>query len=331
MLGLTGKKAAKSEPSPDSVTKFVDYFDKEVHGINVRIIDTPGLEAKDLTSKEEQEALATLSILSDGKADIMLYCMKLTDRADDIDERIVQKLTRAFGEKIWRHTVLVLTFGDAVLDQNEECNKSTLEKFTSKFEEILKKAGINDIPVKSILSTKDAGHESVQQDEIIGIPVGRCTESPQDWTHLLFNEIIKKCKIDDIPAMLVLQGIQLHHVAEVLRTGLFLTLSGFGGVAGAAGAAGVGGAVGGAVGGTVLGGVGSLSGAAVGAVIGEGIGLMTGFVTGSIAGGVAACGATYAAKRLGDNLTGFAMIIRARQRVEQLKKNKAEEEKADEK
>ena len=210
LLGLKGKKAAGSKASPKSVTKAVNYYEEEVQGFTVRIIDTPGFEAEDLSSQELQEALEDLSALTDGKADIMLYCMKLTDRsrADKKDECIVKKLTRAFGEEMWRHTVLVLTFGDAVLNQDEG-DRDTLESFTNEFEEILKKAGVDDVPVKSILSAQDTCSEleSVQQPEIIGVPVGRRTESPQDWVDLLFKEIIKKCKMDSIPAMLMLQGM----------------------------------------------------------------------------------------------------------------------------
>ena len=224
LLGLKGKKAAESKADPKSVTKTVDYYEEEVRGITVRIIDTPGLEAKDLSSKDEQEALATLSVLTNGKADILLYCMKLSDRADEKDERIVKKLTKAFGEEIWRHTVLVLTYGDAVLNEDEG-DRDTLERFTNEFEEVLKKAGVNNVPVKSILSAQDAGSEleSVQQPEIIGVPVGRHTERPQDWVLLLFKEIIKKCKMDSIPAMLVLQGMKPQWIAGVMGIGAFLT------------------------------------------------------------------------------------------------------------
>ena len=238
LLGLRGKKAAESKADPKSVTKTVDYYEEEVRGITVRIIDTPGLEAEDLSSKEEQEALEDLSALTDGKADIMLYCMKLTDRADKKDERIVKKLTEAFGEEVWRHTVLVLTFGDAVLNEDEG-DRDILERFTNEFEEVLKKADVNDVPVKSILSTQDVGSEleSVQQPEIIGVPVGRHTKSPQDWVDLLFKEIIKKCKMDSVPAMLMLQGMTPGWVAAVLGlAGVVGTAVGWlgGGVAGGA-------------------------------------------------------------------------------------------------
>ena len=339
LLELKGKKAAESKASPNSVTKAVDYYEEEIHGVKVRIIDTPGFEARDLTSKEEQETLPVLSALTDGKADIMLYCMKLSDRADEKDERIVKKLTKAFGEEIWRHTVLVLTYGDAMLNENEG-DQDILERFTNEFQEVLKKAGVNDVPVKSILSAQDAGSEleSVQQPKIIGIPVGRSAEKPQGWVHLLFKEIIKKCKMDSIPAMLVLQGIKPGWIVEVMDIGAFLasgvTMFQGGGVVGTVAGSSIGGVVGGAVGGaigSVFGGVGAIPGATVGAAIGEGIGTITGGIAGATAGAMVTFGAVHATHEKGIEWTGIAAIIRARQRVEELRKKKAAEEKTNKK
>ena len=352
LLELKGKKAAESKASPNSVTKAVDYYEEEIHGVKVRIIDTPGFEARDLTSKEEQETLPVLSALTDGKADIMLYCMKLSDRADEKDERIVKKLTKAFGEEIWRHTVLVLTFGDAMLNENEG-DQDILERFTNEFQEVLKKAGVNDVPVKSILSAQDAGSEleSVQQPKIIGVPVGKRTESPQDWRDLLFKEIIKKCKKNSIPAMLMLQGMTPDWVEAVLVLGGAVGMGAgwlgggvaggaAGAVAGATAGATAGGSIGGVVGGvvggavgTVFGGIGAIPGAAIGATIGEGIGAVTGAVTGGVTGvvtvggaGVAAAAYTmYGTARLSDKLFSYVAIIRARKTVEELEKKKASE------
>ena len=338
LLGLKGEKAAESKPGAKSVTKTVDYYEEEVHGITVRIIDTPGLEAKDLSSEEEEEALAKLSVLSDGKVDLMLYCMALVGRFEDSDERIVKKLTEAFGKKIWRHAILVLTFGDVVLKQDEG-DRDLLEGFTSKFEEVLKKAGVDDVPVKSILSTQNADSEfesalaKVQQPEIIGIPVGQHTEKPQDWPLLLFKEIIKKCKIDAIPALLEVQGITPHWVAEVLKVAGDVSVGAAGGVARFVTGAvpglvvGVLGGVVGAVVGAAFGGVGAIPGAALGAAKGAGIGAAVG-VGGGMAINSLGSGIFEGmkAKRMVEELTGLVMILKARQRVEELQAAEKEKE-----
>ena len=308
LLGLKGEKAAKTKFSLVSVTKSVNYYEKEVHGITVHIIDTPGLDAKDLSSKEVEKELATLSVLTNGKADLLLYCMKLTDRSDYRDERIVMKLTKTFGKEIWKHTILVFTFGDVVLKQDEE-DRDLLEEFTEDFEQALKKAGVSDIPVKSILSTKDNEVESaqtkIQHPEIIGIPVGQHTCIPQNWTNLLFKEIIKRCEFDAVPAILMLQGIPPEWVAKVLM-GISRLIGG--GVVGCGVGSVVGMGIGAAVG-TTLGGVGAVPGAAVGAAIGESMGILAGMFVGGTSNMWCV-----------DELTGLVKIIKARKRLEELKK-----------
>ena len=323
LLGLKGEKAAKTKFSLVSVTKSVDYYEEEVHGITVRIIDTPGLDAKDLSSKEVEEELATLSVLTDGKADLLLYCMKMTDRSDVRDERIVMKLTKTFGKEIWKHTILVLTFGDAVLNQDEE-DKDLLEEFTEDFEKTLKKAGVNDVPVKSILSAQDSAEfesvlKKIQQPEIIGVPVGRQAQMPPNWTYLLFKEIIKKCNYDAIPAMLMLRGIPPQWAAELLMmAGSTVGYAGghiAGGIIGSGVGAMTGAIVGTIVGAVCSGGVGAVPGAAVGGEIGEVVGVVMGSCVGGV---VAGAGSGWGVAEL----TGLAKIIKARKKVEELKKKK---------
>ena len=155
LLGLKGEKAAKAKPGAEIVTRSVDYYEEVVHGITVRIIDTPGLEAMDLSSEQKQEALETLSDLTDRKIDLMLYCISLVGgRIPKDDECIVEKLTNRFGREIWGHAILVLTYGDVVLANYEQEDKEgfthgdvkgkdqkyreLLADFTTEFEEILK-------------------------------------------------------------------------------------------------------------------------------------------------------------------------------------------------
>ena len=279
LLGLKGEKAAEAKFAAEPVTKFVKHYDGKKYRITVSIFDTPGLEAKDVSSEQEQKALATLSLLT--RVDLMLYCISLVGgRISEDDQRVVEKLTQTFGSEIWEHTILVLTHGDVVLSSAltmaSDEYKELLEGFTKKFEELLKKAGTRDVPVKSILNI--GPDFIVSTPEVVGIPVGQYIKTPPNgWAPLLFKEILKRCKIDAIPALLVLTGItpqNIHEVAKIAGgvakgvgfTALLAVVGGvLGGVTGAA-AAGVGaipGAVAGAkaaiwgvVGGGAVGGVG---------------------------------------------------------------------------
>ena len=341
LLGLKGEKAAKAKPGAEIVTRSVDYYEEVVHGITVRIIDTPSLEAMDLSSEQKQEALETLSDLTDRKVDLMLYCISLVGgRIPKDDERIVEKLTNRFGREIWGHTILVLTYGDVVLANYEQEDKEhgdvkskdqkyqeLLEDFTTEFETILRKAGVGDVAVRSILSTQHDGPDlesALAKPEIVGIPVGRHIKNPSDWAPVLFKEVIKRCRIDAIPALLKLTGVS-EDVTEGAVGGLW-----YGTIFGILGAAIVGiiGAVLGAgdVRGVVVAGAPTRAGAATGGVIGAtiasatgtgGVGLGVGFVGGFALGGLYHC--LYAGKkvkRMAKVWTDLRMIIEARQNLE---------------
>ena len=74
LVGLKGEKAAEAKPGAEIVTKSIDYYEEVVHGITVRIIDTPSLEAMDLSREQKQELPEMLSDVTDRKVDLMLYC-----------------------------------------------------------------------------------------------------------------------------------------------------------------------------------------------------------------------------------------------------------------
>ena len=210
LLGLKGKEAAMW--TARSVTIAVYFYEEEKYGILVCIIDTPGLESGDLTSEQEQEALARLT--SYGKPDLLLYCISLTDRFQKYDDRIVETLTETFGTEedrgeIWRRAILVLTFGDVVLQGDEKEKRELLQIYTDNFERALKKAKVSDVSVKYMLSTKDINIEqdlgsALAKPVIVGVPVGWSIETPnpKDWVFLLFTEVIKRCRMDAIPALL---------------------------------------------------------------------------------------------------------------------------------
>lgn len=314
-LGLKGKKVAESGHSVRSVTKDVDVYEEVVHGTRVSIIDTPGFESWDLSSKDEAEALAALSVQFEGKADILLYCINVSSRFDAKEEYIVKKLTKAFGKKIWQHAILVLTHADRILEEESEKKlESLVEDFTKEFHKVLAKADV-DVCVSPVWESSEVNING----GIVGIPVGN-RDCPENWKCLLLKEVIKKCDIDAIPAILKIQGIAPLWVARAL-----------GGVLGAADAAAGGGTIGGifgcvigaSIGAAVGAGVGTLPGAVTGAAVGFWIGAASGAgvvgVPSAIVGGID--GGKHPSEFV-QELTGLAMIIKARHLVEEKKKAK---------
>lgn len=70
--------------------------------IPVCIIDTPGLGAMDLSSKEEDLVLASVSVLTD--KDLLYYCMSLVGRFDNNGEHIAKQLTSIL---VWKYAIFL--------------------------------------------------------------------------------------------------------------------------------------------------------------------------------------------------------------------------------
>ena len=304
-LGLKSKTAAVGL-QVDAVTKVVDTYEEKVHGITVRVVDTPGFASQNVS---EEKTMAELLLQTGGKADLLLYCLSLASRYDERDERIIRTLKTAFGKEIWERAILVLTFGDFAFKKVEDKYK-LLKGYTDCFQEMLAKAQIK-IPVSPILPSQESSAVNVG---IVGIPVGETLEAPQYWGQLLFREVIKKCDKDAIPALFELQQIPLKAIILSGFAGAALGVVG-GGVAGGGIGATLGSAFG-AIVGSVGAGVGAVPGAAAGAAIGAQVGAVIG------AGGIGGLGGLGGGIYLGMNpdaiyaeLTVIKKILRARAKL----------------
>ena len=86
-----------------------------MNGIDIIMIDTPGFmtgtdSAKSMTDtmKEIAENIPAFNM------DLVVYCIKSTDRFDGIDEQIARELTKIYGNRIWTHSLFALTFANEV-------------------------------------------------------------------------------------------------------------------------------------------------------------------------------------------------------------------------
>ena len=108
----------KSQHHSTSTTTEVKLYQKSVNGIEVQIIDTPGLAATDVS---EAKIIAELQAESEGKADMLLYCISILpdSKINEQDEKIMKNFM-VFGPNIWNHAILVLTFANCVIHDLEE-------------------------------------------------------------------------------------------------------------------------------------------------------------------------------------------------------------------
>ena len=91
------------------------YCSNVVPGVNVTVIDTPGLQD---IHQQEQSYIQEMKSKC-GEVTLVLYCMKMNDlRLTNDDKVAMQKLHEAFGPKFWERVKFVLTFAN-----NERCDQ----------------------------------------------------------------------------------------------------------------------------------------------------------------------------------------------------------------
>ena len=96
-------------------TRTVAKRNKNIYGVPVVIFDTPGLQ-----ESSEDDGMYVSSVIEEIKKKcqnltLFLYCMNMTTlrlHSKEEDKHAIVKLTAAFGEDIWKHAVLVLTFAN---------------------------------------------------------------------------------------------------------------------------------------------------------------------------------------------------------------------------
>ena len=222
-LGLKKTSKAKTASSGASITTEVAEYKEEINGITVKVIDTPGLEAADLTVEQTRETIAMVNAITDGKADLLLYCVSMKgNRIDQGDVNIIKILNEAFKGKIWEKCLLILTHGDLIeedsdsesdSDSETEDQKPKLEgviqSYCDAFQNALQKAGVSW--VKKVQSGYCKKIEQLDNGPtcLIAMPAGKRpnVRKPPEWKAFMFKVVLMKCDKESIPAMLELQGI----------------------------------------------------------------------------------------------------------------------------
>ena len=226
-LQLEGDAAFEARLDPNSVTATVTHTDRVINGVQVRMIDVPGLHAAD---SDDMDIIGDLKGITSYKdvakgVDVIFYCINLLSRLDKIDYENMDTLTNIFGSEIWEHAIFVFTYTDVVLS-----NGSSLEELIGNYIEALQnhlveKRKVN-VEIKSIYSFQtDAVSENADIDTyngIIGIPVSNNPAIPPNWRITLLLQILRKCRNENIPALLKLSKINWD---EVIKTALLVVAS----------------------------------------------------------------------------------------------------------
>ena len=124
--GLIGEEVAPENDSLDPGTTKVVKYDRNIDGVLINVWDSPGLEAN-----TENETVNVEMIAKEvPEADLLLFCIRMDDsRLRKQDLNTIIHFTKAFGEKVWRHTVFAMTFANMVVPVRSKDDPVAKKKF----------------------------------------------------------------------------------------------------------------------------------------------------------------------------------------------------------
>jgi GTP-binding protein EngB required for normal cell division len=113
---LLGEGSAPSGTSDADATKKVTLIEKKVHGMTLRLIDTPGLQASAADIRYNSTIMNDAKrFTKSNKPDIVLYFDRLDipSRSDAADLPLLKQITSTFGQAVWFNAIVVLTHASA--------------------------------------------------------------------------------------------------------------------------------------------------------------------------------------------------------------------------
>ena len=240
-----------------ATTSVVSKHEKTTErGIKVCLFDTPGFDDVDMSN---EEIIAMMESKTEKKLDMVFYCISLDGpaRVQRADVQAIKIMTQAFSNAIWKKTVIVLTFANALEKKVEDGveYEATITQIRQKVQQLLRKDAHVSEDIVTQVPIVTAGHTEM----ILKYEAEEC-QSVRGWDNRLFLKALEQVDPEVLPTLF-----------EVRFSWKDLGAALGGGGGGAAMGTGVGAGVG-AVIGAPLGPISAAVGAAVGAGIGAGVG-----------------------------------------------------------
>ena len=125
-------------------TQTVSVYENEVNGVAYRVIDTPGLQN---ISKGIENDRKIIDCILEKEPNVILYCISIlpSSKLSEVDRRVVIEMNRV--EKIWKRTIVVLTFANMVTLYGGKVIKE-ISQWTNDLQTTLNDAQVNNVTVK---------------------------------------------------------------------------------------------------------------------------------------------------------------------------------------
>ena len=164
---LFGKPVVMESDSVHAEHHEVSVNTYNLSGIKIIMIDTPGFVPHAENSESMTATMQRIAEKTPGyTVDLIVYCMKMTDKLEGIDEWITDQLTRTYGEKFWSHSLFALTFANEVKPSRSCQNLDPVVHFK-------KQLGEMTDAIQDKMLHKSAGVSKDITDKVPVVPVGR--------------------------------------------------------------------------------------------------------------------------------------------------------------
>jgi small GTP-binding protein len=152
LLGCEVAKTGKFE----ATTKSLETYEQEINGINFIIVDTPGL-CDELEEAGNDQKYLNLMKPKIQKMVSMWFVSQLNDtRVTSDEKRVIKRLSKAFGKKVWECSVIVFTFADSVTaSEYQETLKIRTELIRKEIAKYVGEDTANQIPSIAVDNTSE--------------------------------------------------------------------------------------------------------------------------------------------------------------------------------
>ncbi|XP_066578202.1 GTPase IMAP family member 8-like [Amia ocellicauda] len=137
---ILGREAFKTGDGTETVTEQSEKSQGEVAGRQVTVVDTPGWWTDSVQETPEQvklEIVRSVSLCPPGPHALLLL-IPVWDSFTERERRAVQEHLELLSERVWRHTIVLFTWGDGLRDTTIEQH---IERGGEELQRLVEKCG----------------------------------------------------------------------------------------------------------------------------------------------------------------------------------------------
>ncbi|XP_066578366.1 GTPase IMAP family member 4-like [Amia ocellicauda] len=135
---ILGREAFQTGDLTETVTEQSEKSQGEVAGRQVTVVDTPGWEIWYSPECVKQEIVRSVSLCPPGPHALLLLIPVWRSSLTERERRSVQEHLELLSERVWRHTIVLFTWGDGLRDTT---NEQLIERRGEELQRLVEKCG----------------------------------------------------------------------------------------------------------------------------------------------------------------------------------------------